>query len=279
MPKRKKAFTLIELLVVISIIALLVSILMPSLGRAREQAKLLLCQMNMKSLIQAFMMYAGDNEDRMISAGTFGGNYPPANSYWTWLPTRLDEEYPMQTEAEIKLATEQERQEGIKRGALFPYCQNVKTFNCRGDRSGTSKNGAQHYRSYSMPDGINQTEMEDTGYQWFEPLYKLGSIKNPTEKILFLEDNDYYSANMGAFWIPPPETNNWYDILAVWHFGNTSFGFVDGHCETKAWSLYTQELFKAQGVSGNLWGASITDQEGREDARWVSDRCPLPRMR
>ena len=53
-------FTLIELLVVISIIALLVSILMPSLGRAREQARRTMCSSNMHQCALAFAMYAGD---------------------------------------------------------------------------------------------------------------------------------------------------------------------------------------------------------------------------
>jgi prepilin-type N-terminal cleavage/methylation domain-containing protein/prepilin-type processing-associated H-X9-DG protein len=65
----KKAFTLVELLVVIAIIALLVSILLPALNKAREQAKLLVCLSNVRQLIQAEMYYAYDNEDR----------FPPIN--------------------------------------------------------------------------------------------------------------------------------------------------------------------------------------------------------
>jgi len=55
-------FTLIELLVVIAIIALLMSILMPALGRVRRQAKVVMCQSNLKQLGNAFEMYAGDND-------------------------------------------------------------------------------------------------------------------------------------------------------------------------------------------------------------------------
>ncbi len=61
---KKRGFTLIELLVVISIIALLVSILMPALSKAREQAKAAVCLTQVKQWTQIFMMYTQENEDR-----------------------------------------------------------------------------------------------------------------------------------------------------------------------------------------------------------------------
>ncbi len=59
--RRRSGFTLIELLVVISIIALLVSILMPALGRAREQAKATTCAAQLKQFGLAWYFYAEDN--------------------------------------------------------------------------------------------------------------------------------------------------------------------------------------------------------------------------
>lgn len=59
------AFTLIELLVVVAIIALLLSILLPSLNRAREQAKMTLCASNLHSLSLAFIAYSVDHKGRL----------------------------------------------------------------------------------------------------------------------------------------------------------------------------------------------------------------------
>ncbi|MCK5000247.1 MAG: type II secretion system protein [Anaerohalosphaera sp.] len=60
---RKKGFTLIELLVVISIIALLLAILMPSLALVKEKAKLVICKTNLKQYGLAIKMYLLDNGD------------------------------------------------------------------------------------------------------------------------------------------------------------------------------------------------------------------------
>jgi len=61
--RRTKAFTLIELLVVVAIIALLISILLPSLSRARELAKRAVCRANLRGIGQGEHIYANDNSE------------------------------------------------------------------------------------------------------------------------------------------------------------------------------------------------------------------------
>lgn len=61
----RRGFTLVELLVVIGIIAVLISLLLPSLGRAREQARRTACLSNLRQVHQAFMLYALQHRDQV----------------------------------------------------------------------------------------------------------------------------------------------------------------------------------------------------------------------
>jgi len=79
MRNKKPGFTLVELLVVISIIALLMSVLLPSLSRAREQAKRTVCANNLHQTGVSLIMYAGEFNSQ------FPRTQPTASMpYWLW---------------------------------------------------------------------------------------------------------------------------------------------------------------------------------------------------
>src|SRR5436190_1741677 len=73
--RKSRAFTLVELLVVIGIIALLISILMPALSKARKQALNANCMSNLRTVGQSLQLYAAENK----------GKYPAHYGGGAWL--------------------------------------------------------------------------------------------------------------------------------------------------------------------------------------------------
>ncbi|MEI3002185.1 MAG: prepilin-type N-terminal cleavage/methylation domain-containing protein [Victivallis sp.] len=83
--RRPSRFTLIELLVVIAIIAILASMLLPSLHKARLRAYTSKCKGNMKNLVSGIQFYASDYKDQMPCHGgraTVDGDYN--STWWMW---------------------------------------------------------------------------------------------------------------------------------------------------------------------------------------------------
>jgi prepilin-type N-terminal cleavage/methylation domain-containing protein len=71
----RRGFTLIELLVVIAILAVLIAILIPTLGRARTMAQRTVCAANLAGQGKAFAIYAAQNNDQLVNYSNFGGQW------------------------------------------------------------------------------------------------------------------------------------------------------------------------------------------------------------
>jgi len=208
------AFTLVELLVVIGIIALLISILMPALTRARDQAMRAKCMANLRSLTNAWMMYANDNKGKLVSAETSppGGGYPGG---WVWSGTGLD---------------------AITSGHLYPYLKTVEVYQCPAeavvDATGP-RAGQTRARSYS----INCYLYGEPNAGW--PAYnnrvkRIASVARSSEVFCFIEELDYRGENLGSFVIA--DSFNFVDYPPSWHLRGATLSFADGHCEAWQWA-------------------------------------------
>ncbi len=268
--RNKKGFTLIELLVVIAIIALLLSILMPALTKVKSQARRLICATNIRTLFTSWSLYATDNNNKICQPYTYYG--PRAaddprtdKSSWSWLPWNATNDMVV-----LANSTIEQRHEGIRRGSLFTYADNVKVYACKNKIENNN-----HFRNYSIPDFLNgewgAAGLTGTKNDTYVTYRKIGQIEKTASKFVFIEENDWRDSLRNSFVLAggsvvTQTTGSWGDPITVRHSGSSSFVFADGHTEFKKWSNDTREAME---IPVNL--APAGGLEGEADIQWVLD--------
>jgi prepilin-type N-terminal cleavage/methylation domain-containing protein/prepilin-type processing-associated H-X9-DG protein len=235
--RRSIGFTLIELLVVIAIIAILMAVLMPGLRAAKELARGSACLANQKSLVLAYTMYAGENDD-LIPVG-FVSRQTVDRPMWVKPP--IDDAGNHVTGDAVTLYN---RILGIKRGTLYPYIRDPEMYHCPGDdrHRTAATQGQQLYRSYIIPDVLAADkgfgEYANVTNRHEKIVFRLTEITQGAWKYVFCESEFQptgFNYDHGGWTFAPWVNGGWWDELATYHRNSATFGFLDGHAERHSW--------------------------------------------
>jgi prepilin-type N-terminal cleavage/methylation domain-containing protein/prepilin-type processing-associated H-X9-DG protein len=180
--RRRAAFTLVELLVVIGIIAVLISLLLPALNRAREQARSTKCLSNLRQLSMATMGFCNENKGSFPGQGGSGGH--PNWIAWGSQPTEDDPTQPTY----------------IDNSALKPYLGTTgdvlkSLMRCESDDVGAHprRNPNDKYLySYSMNQALTKPvrfKGEPFYYTGPDKALRIQQVRNASNKIMFVEED------------------------------------------------------------------------------------------
>jgi prepilin-type N-terminal cleavage/methylation domain-containing protein/prepilin-type processing-associated H-X9-DG protein len=242
----RKAFTLIELLVVIAIIAILMAILMPTLKRAREQGQRAACLSNVKQLALAWILYADENDDRVVSSEA-GGNFKSQfGDPWVGLTWASDW-------ASGGQLPEADQVKGIQSGLLWPYVKQLGLFKCPSGFRG-------ELLTYAMMIASNGRSVDGS------PVWKRRlQVPQPAERLIFIDEGlsspDAYSVRY--------VTIQWWDQPCCRHGDGTTFAYADGHSDYHKWTG-TETVKKGRidiRSHPGIWGP--TTEEGMADVQWM----------
>lgn len=271
---RRNGFTLIELLIVVAIIAVLVSILVPALQAARENASLAVCLGNLKVLSSGWLAYAEDNRGRIV-----GGDTDPV----VGTPETSSNPYQWVLRPNFAIASDMEAQRmAIEQGKLFRYVDNLKAYHCPGDKERIDLDGTrrQALGSYSVVGGLNGQNYPGC----YTPMYKLTSLKFPETKYVFVEEADPRGYNKGSWGVhvgrdcTHGKSDHFGDRLAGWHVDKCDFGWADGHASFRKWQHDRTIQFIAGEIGGFGIVAFLPPDTDNPDLRFLQEGFPhVPR--
>jgi prepilin-type N-terminal cleavage/methylation domain-containing protein/prepilin-type processing-associated H-X9-DG protein len=256
MIRKSSGFTLIELLVVIAIIAVLMAILMPALNRVKEQGKRAVCLSNLKQLSLAWIMYADENDDKLVN-GAIGFS----NQNLSWGDHRNEQAWIdglEQTNWDGQL-------EAIRNGALWPYTKDVKLYKCPTGRRGQAL-------TYAIMFSMNAVNHPWTQGVRGAHVKKRSEITNPSPayRLVFI-DEGYMTSDAYAVYY---REEYWFDSPPVRHGDGATLSFADGHSDHWKWKgTDTIKHARDEENTGPQVGWTPTTSAGFQDLYKMQKGC------
>lgn len=281
-PKRGRAFTLVELLVVISIIAVIASLILPALARAKARAQGSFCLNNTRQLAVAWMIYSDEHNGRL--AYNLGRSARTAAAVPSIASPQMSDNW-VNNVLSWELTPDNTNSAAVVETGIGPYTsKSAALYRCPSDHvvSDLQRNAGwqSRVRSYSMnamvgdAGGFSQTgiNVNNTNYVQF---FRAFTIPRPADIFVFLDEHpdsidDGYFLNSDKGLSPA-----WTDLPGSYHDGGGNFSFADGHAEFHRWhNASTKQPSRAYGINPPL-PLPITD--GLQDYSWVLSKMSIER--